>query len=105
MNCLIDIDFELGDELSLFFVPMIIGFIIFGVVTVFIITMIVRAVKRHKTINTGIGEIFNKTIDLANQKLDEQLSSKNSVCEYCGSSISKDKNECQSCGAKKRINE
>jgi len=101
---LLDIEFEIGEGFGFMFVPIIFGVIMFVVVMSVVITAVVRATKRHHELGKGIGGLFNKTIDLANQKLDEQLNpTKDATCEYCGAVIAKDKNECSSCGAKRQI--
>lgn len=87
---------------------MIIPFIIFSAfVIMFILCNILTNIFSRRHINKnnkGIGTVIDKTIDQANQKLEDKTeSNKPSFCEYCGSLISKDTNECSSCGARKKI--
>ena len=83
--------------MAIFFVFPIVFFII-------VASVIISVVKRGHRINDRVESVFEKGLDLAHQKFDEKLnSSKPEICEYCGALIPQGKNECESCGAKKRI--
>lgn len=91
----------------LFYVPY--ALFVLGFLTVFIFS-IVSTVKRRanfdkdkssKTITFG-GININDIIKNVNGKIkDNSVEDKACYCEYCGSKINKDENECKNCGAHK----
>ncbi len=99
----IEMEFDFFDEFGFMIIPFIFAGLIFVTVFIIVIIAIVQSVKRHNGITKGVGGMINKSIDLANQKLEEKIeSNKPEFCTYCGSLIPKDKSECQSCGAKRQ---
>ncbi len=77
------------------------GIIIFCVVLFVIIFAIVKVFKRHSTITKGIADITKKSIDVANNKLENMLEEQEVYCEYCGAKLSAEDKKCSSCGARR----
>ena len=86
------------------FLPIVMGIVFFLVFLVFAINIFGKVFKHGHRISNKVGDIINKRMDLASQKIEEKLNSnKPEMCEYCSAVIPKDKNECASCGAKRKL--
>ena len=98
-----------ADPTGMFKSFMLLPVIIFGIVTIAVITIIImvviKAIKRHAAIHDSISEgnianIFKKTFATAEAKLDNKTAKyKKVTCPYCGAVNKGTDTKCTGCSA------